>query len=410
MTLSSRRVLFLAWAPFFSGAERALVRALRALKVGQYEPVVLAGTEGELASQVRALGVPCEIVPLHQLDRRRPLASVRSVAAVVRAALRHRVALIHSNDVPSFQAGGYTARLRRLPAVTHVRFPDTAAGYRWFLRPGFTRAIFVSEDQRNAAIGEAPDLFDGRSDVLHDCVERQDVWTAEQRAHVRRNLGLSETATLVAIIGQVAEVKGIWDFVDAARLVARDNPSSHFVVVGDDLKTNGAVRRTMQERVAALDLGPRFSFLGFRADASYIAQAFDIIAVPSLVEPFGLAALEGMAASCAVVASRVGGLQEIVVHQRTGLLCQPGAPTEFAAAIGRLIRDEHWRRALASSARNRAQEVFGIDAYGAKLRRLYDGVCAGHVSSVPNSKPPSRVRLTAGPNSADTSTTFEGRT
>jgi glycosyltransferase involved in cell wall biosynthesis len=381
MTLSSRPVLFLAWAPFFSGAERALVRALRALTVGPYEPIVLAGTDGELASQVRALGVPCEIVPLRQLDRRRPLASVRSVAAVVRAAVRHRVALVHSNDVPSFQAGGYTARLLRLPAVTHVRFPDTAAGYHWFLRPGFTRAIFVSEDQRRTAIGEAPDLFDGRSEVLHDCVERQEVWTTEQRAHVRRGLGLSETATLVAMIGQVAEVKGIWDFVEAARMVARDNPSSHFVVVGDDLKTHGAVRRAMQERVAALDLAPRFSFLGFRADASYIAQAFDIIAVPSLVEPFGLAALEGMAASCAVVASRVGGLQEIVVHQRTGLLCRPSSPTELAGALQQLVADEHRRRALAAASRERARDVFGIENYGVRLRHLYDSLCRGPVTS-----------------------------
>lgn len=377
MSRRSRRVVYLAWAPFFSGAERALVRALKSLAAGPYDPVVVAGTDGELAAQVRALGVPCEVVPLRQLDRRRPVASLRSIAAVARIVRRYRADLIHSNDVPSFQPGGFAARLLRIPAITHVRFPDSSAGYRWFLRPGFRLAIFVSEDQRSGALGEAPDLFGGRSEVLHDCVERQEVWSPEHRAHVRSSLGLSETATLVALMGQVAEVKGIWDYVDAARALSATCGSAHFVVVGDDLKTRGDVRRAMQERVAALGLQGRFSFLGFRPDASYIAQAFDIVVVPSLVEPFGLAALEGMAASCAIVASRIGGLPEIVVHQRTGVLCPPSSPLELASAIEGLIADGNLRRELSSAARERARQVFGIEAYGAALQSLYDGVCLG---------------------------------
>jgi glycosyltransferase involved in cell wall biosynthesis len=215
---------------------------------------------------------------------------------------------------------------------------------------------------------------------LHDCVERQEVWSPEHRAQVRRSLELSETAPLVALIGQVSEVKGIWDFVEAARAVSSNHQSAHFVVVGDDLKTKGSVRRAMQQRIAALGLDTRFSFLGFRPDASYIAQAFDIVAVPSLVEPFGLAALEGMAASCAVVASRVGGLPEIVVDQQTGLLCPSSSPRELAAAIDRLLADGTRRRELSIAARERARSVFGIEAYGATLRHLYDRACLGEMS------------------------------
>src|SRR5262252_964251 len=140
----ARRVLFLAWAPFFSGAERALLLTLRALDPSRYVPIVLAGTDGEFVSQVRATGTRCEIASLLQLDLRRPLASTRSVATVLRAALRHRVSLIHANEAPSFQPGGYAARMLGIPAVTHIRFPVGREGYRWFLRPRFSRALFVS--------------------------------------------------------------------------------------------------------------------------------------------------------------------------------------------------------------------------------------------------------------------------
>src|SRR5262249_49930456 len=106
-----RRVLFLAWAPFFSGAERALLLTLRSLDAAQYVPSVIAGTEGEFASQVRAMGIPCEIIALRSADRRHPVSFTRSFLRVRRFALRQRAALIHTNETPSFQPAGYVARL-----------------------------------------------------------------------------------------------------------------------------------------------------------------------------------------------------------------------------------------------------------------------------------------------------------
>src|SRR4051812_35002441 len=111
----TRRILFLAWAPFFSGAERALLLTLRSLERTRYEPVVLAGTDGEFVTQVRAMGVPCDVAPMFPLDKARPISGLRSIVSVVRTAVRHRVSLIHTNEAPSFQPAGYAARLLRLP-------------------------------------------------------------------------------------------------------------------------------------------------------------------------------------------------------------------------------------------------------------------------------------------------------
>jgi glycosyltransferase involved in cell wall biosynthesis len=372
-----RRVLFLAWAPFFSGAERALVRALQALEITRYEPYVVVGTDGELAAQLRDLRVPHEISPIVPLDRRQPVVSARSLAGVLRAIRRHRPSVIHANDVPSFQPGGYAARLWGLPALTHVRFPDVGEGYRWFLRSGFTRAIFVSEDQRRTAMAEAPDLFESRSEVLHDCVETREEWTDEHRRRVRRELGVPEGSVLVAMVGQVAEIKGIWDFVEAARLLVENGTQAHFVVLGDDLKSGGHVRAAMQARVVENRLEERFTFLGFRPDAAAIVQAFDIVAVPSHVEPFGLAALEGSASGCAVVTSRVGGLPEIVKNGETGFVIAAMSPPALAGSIGRLVRDSELRRQLGVAGRLRARNVFGMERYGQRLAAIYERITVG---------------------------------
>jgi hypothetical protein len=170
-----RRVLFLAWAPFFSGAERALLLTVTHLDPARYIPHVVVGTDGDTARALNDAGIACDVLPLERLDRRHPIAWARSLLGVTAIARRVGASLIHSNDVPSFQPGGHAARLLRIPAVTHVRFPDRHSGFAWFLRPGFTRALFVSEALRADAAAASPSLFAGRSDVLYDGVALPDV-------------------------------------------------------------------------------------------------------------------------------------------------------------------------------------------------------------------------------------------
>jgi glycosyltransferase involved in cell wall biosynthesis len=209
------------------------------------------------------MGIPCEVASLHRTDLRHPLAAARSVAAVLKTAFRERASLIHTNETPSFQPAGYAARLLRIPSVTHVRFPDNREGFRWFLRPGFSLALFVSHDLLQSAAAEAPEVFRGRSEVLHDGVELQDMWSADDTARCRQELGLPVDRPIVAMTGQVAEVKGIWDFVESARILASRGPEPLFAVVGDDLKSGGRTRKAMEERVEALGLASRFCFPDF---------------------------------------------------------------------------------------------------------------------------------------------------
>ena len=372
-----RRVLFLAWAPFYSGAERALLLTVRHLDPARYVPHVVVGTDGELAAAFHAEGIGCDVVPLKYLDRRHPVAWLRSVLGVAAVARRVGASLIHANDVPSFQPGGYAARLLRIPAVTHVRFPDNDAGYSWFLRPGFARALFVSDYLRSYAEGESRGLFAGRSDVLYDGVVLPDPVSNEERLAIRRELGLPETTAVVALTGQISEVKGIWDFVEAARLVVESGAVVVFAVLGDDLKGGGALRVAMEERVRGLGLAPHFRFLGFRRDAPRLIPAFDVIAVPSHVEPLGNATLEAMAAGRPVVGSRVGGIPEMVVDGETGRLVAPRDAVALATAIGTLTGDDALRDRYGRAGRARAESHFGLSGHAARLEWIYDTVLTG---------------------------------
>jgi glycosyltransferase involved in cell wall biosynthesis len=327
-----------------------------------------------MVSALRDAGVACDVIPLANLDRRHPVRWARSIWQLARLARRLKPALIHANDVPSFQPGGYVARLLGLPSVTHVRFPDTAEGFGWFLRPGFSRALFVSEYLRTDALRAAPGIFTGRSDVLYDGVRLPALVDQADVAAVRQSLELPEGNLVIAITGQVSEIKGIWEFVDAARLVTSQGATPTFAVLGDDLRGQGALLRAMKERVEALGMSPHFKFLGFRPDAPRLIPAFDIIAVPSHVEPLGNATLEAMAAARPVVGSDVGGIPEMVVDGETGLLVPPRDATALAGAFLTLLDSDDTRRRFGMAGRRRAESEFSLERHISNLQTIYDSV------------------------------------
>ena len=369
-----RTVLFVAWAPFYSGAERALLLTVRALQRERVTPVVVVGTDGDLRAHLESDGVETQLVPIQYADWKNPLTWIQSVSAIARIAHRTGAHLVHANDCPSFQPAGYAARLLGIPAVTHVRFPDTREGFSWFLRPGFQRALFVSDYLRRDATSAAPDLFSGRSDVIHDGVDLPPLGDASSRDRLKLELGLALDRPTVGIAGQVAEVKGIWEFIEAARLLVTGGALATFVVLGDDLKEQGKTRRLAEQRVRDLGLSDHFRFLGFRPNAPALIPAFDVVAVPSHIEPLGNATLEAMAAGRPVVGSRVGGIPEMVMDGETGLLVPPRNAEALSEALATVIRDARLREHLGAAGRSRAERVFSLEAHGRRLEGLYTEV------------------------------------
>ena len=104
-------------------------------------------------------------------------------------------------------------------------------------------------------------------------------------------------------------------------------------------------------------------------------QAFDIVAVPSHMEPLGNATLEAMAAGKPVVGTRIGGIPEMVVDGETGVLVPVSDPPALAEAIGSLVADPALRIRMSDAARRRAYQTFGIGVHGRNLQARYDRLC-----------------------------------
>jgi glycosyltransferase involved in cell wall biosynthesis len=132
----------------------------------------------------------------------------------------------------------------------------------------------------------------------------------------------------------------------------------------------GPLHAELEAQARAAGLGTSVRLLGRRSDVRELMRACDVFVFPSLYEAFGVALLEAMACGAAVVASRVGGIPEIVEDGASGLLVPPADPAALADAIACLAERPDRRRALGRAARLRA-EAFDIRETVRRLESLY---------------------------------------
>lgn len=172
-------------------------------------------------------------------------------------------------------------------------------------------------------------------------------------------------------VGRLVREKGVDVLIAALAKLRHRFADMQLVVVGD-----GEEGDSLKACAATLDVADRVSFVGSvpRDDLFGLYTEASVIIVPSRVEPFGLVALEAAHAARPVIASAVGGLPEVVVDNRTGLLVPPDSPGALAAAIKTLIEAPDRARALGEAARERALRDFRwdgfVDAYDGLFARL----------------------------------------
>jgi len=159
---------------------------------------------------------------------------------------------------------------------------------------------------------------------------------------------------IVGIVGRLQAWKGQDRLLEAQAILRRRGYPMHLVIVGgDSYGLSPEYARSLPELISRLGLDDAVTLTGEVPDATPFIEQFDILVNASDPEPFGLVLLEGMAAGVPVVAVDSGGPQDIVEHERTGILARSGKPEDLAAALTRLLSSEELRHALGQAGRER---------------------------------------------------------
>jgi glycosyltransferase involved in cell wall biosynthesis len=183
---------------------------------------------------------------------------------------------------------------------------------------------------------------------------------------VREELGLPADATLVGNVAALAGHKAQCDLIAAMPDLLERTPTAHLVIVGE-----GKERASLTSQVHRLGLTERVHFLGFRRDVPLLLAAFDIFAISSKLEGFCNSVLEAFAVGVPVVATRAGGLPEMVLHEDTGLLTPVQAPPALAEAMTRLIDNPALAAKVAASGRHLVESEYTVDKMVERTRAAY---------------------------------------
>jgi glycosyltransferase involved in cell wall biosynthesis len=182
---------------------------------------------------------------------------------------------------------------------------------------------------------------------------------------VRAELGIPDKVPVIGHVANFRPLKGHLLLLEAADRVRREFPEARFVLVGHG-PHEGEVRRRARE----LGLDGTVLFTGFREDVPRLLAAFDIFVLPSMHEGLSIALLEAMAQGKPSVVSRVGGLPELIDHEREGLLIGLADPRAFSEGIIRLLRDASLRHRMGEAAREKARS-FDIRRAVGRIEEVY---------------------------------------
>jgi glycosyltransferase involved in cell wall biosynthesis len=182
---------------------------------------------------------------------------------------------------------------------------------------------------------------------------------------VRDELGIPAEAPLVGMVANFRAQKR-HDVLLYAALVVRDAvPDARFVLVGQ-----GPLEEDMRRLAAELDLNGTVLFTGFRDDATRLAAAFDVFALPSAWEGLPIALLEAMWLGKPCVVSRVGGTSEVVEHETNALVVPPGDSYALATELIRVLKDRPLQERLGAGATTRARQ-FEIHHAVDRMEQVY---------------------------------------
>lgn len=389
---SPPRVLFLSSCVRGGGAGFSLYYLLKHLDRSRIEPLVVVPDPGIFREPFRELGLRV-VVPEAFPERTAQLRFSRNTAALralsttqnlidslrlvprlVRLIQREQIDLVYCNNMMVKPIGAIAAQLARVPCVLHARnlhekpFPVALYCQSVARLPAVQRVI------ANSAASAVPyqNAVPQKVTVLHNGVDLAD-YQPRLGPHesVRAALGAAPGQVLVGFTGNLIPRKGVDVLIRAAARIAATRPWLRFAIAGR-VPIGTAIDYRAQYQALCVELGvaDRFHFSGFVADVPSFVSSLDLLALPSLQEPFGRSIIEAMALGTCVVASDVGGIPEIVQHEKTGLLAPPGDVDALARAIARLADDAELRNRLSDRAGQTVRERFDVVVLTRTMEKL----------------------------------------
>ncbi len=381
------RILYINHSPKLSGAERVLIDFLTYADRTEIYPVVVCREGSALVSYFKDRNILTETARMPWFTRK---AGPKEIVSYVYRLLtfnffilarlrRYKIDLIHAHTFIAALYAALPARLSGRPLVWHMHdILEVNSFNRAFIRFagwGSARIICVSGAVKKNLVdfGVSPE----KCEVIYNAKFKDD---SDARGDFRGEFKIPKGSPLVAVLGQIREGKGQISLIRAVPLVLDAFPSAVFAIVGDIvIDSEKRYLDELKKAVSDLGLGRNVIFTGFRKDAASILNGIDILVHTATdPDPAPLVLAEAMDKGKPVIATRVGGVPELVSDGVSGFLVPPGDSVALAESIIRLIGDPALRSEMGRAGKKMVAERFRPEDNYKKIRTLYYELKRGH--------------------------------
>lgn len=322
---------------------------------------------------------PRRLIDLPQLQKKisifKDLQASLSLFSLIR---RLRPDIVHTHMAKAGLIGRLAAKAAGVPVIIHTYHGHVLKGYfpknkerfytlleRWLARFS-TTLITVSETVKN----ELLEMKIGRAEQYRVIplglnLDRY-LASAALRGRLKQELGFPEQSTLISLVGRLVPIKRQQDFIEAAQRILVDQPDAQFLLVGD-----GEDKPRLQQQVRRLNLTQNVHFLGWRRDLDRIYADTDVVVLTSDNEGLPVSIIEAMASGCPVVATKVGGVGDLVEDQQTGVLVKPRDIQALAEAVKTLTRSKDLAGKWGQTAQRLAKDRYGAERLVRDIDNLY---------------------------------------
>jgi L-malate glycosyltransferase len=347
------------------GGQNQVLTTLMGLRALGHRTMLVAHSEGELRQRAAEGLDLVPLAPKTELD----LTAAWRLSRLLR---QLKPDVIHAHDphgvAMAALALSMSTQIVKPPLVASRRVDFHLRGNslsRWKYRQ-VDCFICASEAIRQMLVGDG--VPESRAVTVHEGIDIERVERADP-ANLHGEFWLPHHAPIVGNVAALVPHKGQRHLIDAAKAVVLQMPDIRFIIAGE-----GELRPALERQIRDYHLEKHVLLAGFRPDVLSLHKAFDIFVMSSLTEGLGTSLLDAMAAGKPIVATRAGGIPEVVAHEETGVLVPPRDHDAMAEAIVRLLKDDTLRRKMGDAGRARARSLFSAERMVQNTLNVYQRV------------------------------------
>lgn len=369
------KILFIHPSLEVGGAEDLRFIVLRCLsKKNNYDLKVCCIEKiGKIGEQIKEFGI--EVICLNRTSKPYNIFTTLSLFIYL---LKNRFDIVQTSLFNANFHGRIAAFLARVPVIiseehsehyqyNSLRFLPHIYSDRILAR--FTDRIICCSRNLMNSISKLENIPLHKLFLLVNTFDMEKLKITRQPLDLRRELGLSENDLVIGNIASLCKRKNQGVLIKVLRLISEKLPNARLLFVGEE---DPEIKQELLSLVYSLNLSGKILFLGRKDNIADYLNIMDIFVLPSLFEGIPLAMLEAMYMQVPVVASEVGGVSEIIINNKNGILVKPNNIEALAGAITGLIINKEKRIRLAQEGRKTTLERFTIEGYITELENLYN--------------------------------------